>query len=256
MSVTQVYFSPGNTTQAVTEHFTAALSGEIPLTFDLLRDKSDAKVNLSEADLLVVNMPVFAGRIPMTCPAQLGRFTGGNTPAVAMVTYGNREYDDALMELCHILTNNGFKVIAAAAFIARHSIFPTVAAGRPDDLDCRQIENFAHACLNKLQQGAPVLDFAKQVKGVLPTGEYGPHRLYPLGDEKCTRCGICSELCPAQAITPAKPTQTDTARCFGCTACIWNCPVKSRAYRGENFIEGGKLFAAANSARKEPEVFL
>lgn len=62
---------------------------------------------------------------------------------MAVVVYGNRDYEDALLELHDILSENGFVVVAAGAFVARHSIFPDVAAGRPDRDDLDRMAEFA-----------------------------------------------------------------------------------------------------------------
>ena len=45
-----------------------------------------------------------------------------------------------------ILTEQGFYVIAAGAFIAEHSVFPSVASGRPDDKDKAEMKAFAVKC--------------------------------------------------------------------------------------------------------------
>ncbi len=60
---------------------------------------------------------------------------GNQTPAIAVVTYGNRDYEDALLELQTILEQNGFVVIGAAALIAEHSIVHSVGHDRPDEAD-------------------------------------------------------------------------------------------------------------------------
>lgn len=47
-----------------------------------------------------------------------------------------------------------------------------------------------------------------------------------LGRQKCTRCGICVEVCPtgaAQLVDDEYPTY-DLERCIGCAQCIAQCP--------------------------------
>lgn len=254
MAVTQVYFSPGGTTRAIVEYFTARLIGEPVASLDLLRRDARSIPNFGPADLLVVNMPVFAGRLPLVCPAMLAELRGADAPAVALVTYGNREYEDALLELCDILNANGFKVVAAGAFIARHSIFPQVAAGRPDAVDKQKIAAFAALCAAKLAANGAALDLA-QIKGGRPYRDISPIPLKPSGNDACTACGICSEICPTQAIDPGKPRATDAGRCISCTACIYNCPQNARAFRGPGYEQGAAAFLANFSTRRQPEVF-
>lgn len=81
-------------------------------------------------DLVLFGVPVYGGRIPSPAVQTLRRMQGSRTPAVLVAAYGNREYDDALLELADIAAANGFIPFAAAALIAEHSIMHSVAAGR------------------------------------------------------------------------------------------------------------------------------
>lgn len=48
----------------------------------------------------------------------LNSIKGNGVLAIGVVVYGNRNFDDALIELRYILELDGFTVIARAAFIA------------------------------------------------------------------------------------------------------------------------------------------
>ncbi len=256
MKVTQAYFSPGNTTRAITEYFSSCLASKRINSVDLLRARVKISLSFAPQDLLVVNMPVFIGRLPQICPDMLAGFTGADTPAVAMVTYGNREYEDALLELCDILSSGGFKIIGAGAFVARHSIFPQLAAGRPDDADKQKIAAFAALCAAKLAPGHEVLRLDAQIPGNRPYCAVQAHPLKPAGNDACVSCGLCADICPTRAIDPAAPKQTIAERCITCTACIHNCPQGSRAFRGPVYEERAAMFLAKFSARKDPEIFI
>jgi hypothetical protein len=78
------------------------------------------------APLLAV-VPVYGGRVPEVALERLRALKGNGGPAIAVVVYGNRAYEDALLELHTELTANGYKVIAAAAFIAEHSIVRSIS---------------------------------------------------------------------------------------------------------------------------------
>ncbi len=84
---------------------------------DITKSASKEVIHLSENDLLIVGMPVYAGRIPAIAIDALNKFKGNKTPAVIVCVYGNRDYDDALLELKDIVQNNGF-----SSFPPRHSL--------------------------------------------------------------------------------------------------------------------------------------
>jgi ferredoxin len=43
--------------------------------------------------------------------------------------------------------------------------------------------------------------------------------------EKCTRCGLCVEVCPVQAISLTEAAAVvDGRKCTGCGACVGECP--------------------------------
>jgi len=115
--ITQIHFSPSGTTARIAEELSSALSANVQ-TVDLLKSGPTSPMPHDGSDLVLVAMPVFSGRIPGVCVDSLRKLEGTNTPAVAVVTYGNRDYEDALRELTDILTEQGFVVVGAAAFVA------------------------------------------------------------------------------------------------------------------------------------------
>ena len=98
-------------------------------------------------------MPVFGGRIPAYALEQLRAFQGGNARAVTLAVFGNRDFDDALLELNDAAAAAGFKVIASAAPIAEHSMVRSIGAGRPDAQDQKELAAFAGQVRAKLEKG-------------------------------------------------------------------------------------------------------
>lgn len=76
---------------------------------------------------------------------------GEGTPAVALVTYGGRAYDNALAEMCELLTKNNFKPAAGGAFLCRHVFSDKLAAGRPDAADLSELRMLAQGAALKLR---------------------------------------------------------------------------------------------------------
>lgn len=249
-----VSFSPSGTTKTITERIAGAFSGARE-NYSLLHF-SGKKLQLSRKDVLVVGFPVFSGRLPSPAKELLEHISGEGTPAVAVVVYGNREYEDALLELKDLLEQKGFLTIGAGAFIARHSIFPQVAKDRPDQEDWTKIGQFAGQCAQKITDSEDQPLSSVSVKGNTPYREIAPVPLKPSGNKNCTACGACAAICPVHAISAESPRKTDHALCISCTACIEVCPRKARGFRGPAYPIAAKMFEKKCSARKEPETFI
>lgn len=69
---------------------------EYDITSDVLKD--DVSLG-SDGDLLIVGVPSYAGRVPEMAVRSLRRFLGNNTPVFIVSVYGNRAYDDTLIEM-------------------------------------------------------------------------------------------------------------------------------------------------------------
>ena len=98
-------------------------------------------------------MPVIAGRVPNVLLKFLDTLQGGGALAVPVVLYGNRNFDDALIELRNILQDRGFYAIGAAAFIGEHSFSRILAAGRPDSSDL-ELSRIARKLAGKIRGAA------------------------------------------------------------------------------------------------------
>ena len=147
------HFSPTGGTKKVADAIAAGFNTPIE-EMDLT--KSDASVTLGEHDALMAVLPVYAGRVPQISLERLAALKGNRQKAVAVVVYGNREYEDALLETKDALEANGFQVIAAAAFIAEHSIVRSIANRRPDAEDAAICHQFATDVMTKADDAAPV----------------------------------------------------------------------------------------------------
>lgn len=128
-----IYFSATNTTQTVVRRIGAKLSEclDVPVQendFTLPKAREQDILCQSE-ELAVVGVPVYAGRVPnKLLPYVRDAIHGSDTLAVPVVLYGNRDYDDALIELRDVLESNGFRTIAGAAFVGEHSFSRILAA--------------------------------------------------------------------------------------------------------------------------------
>lgn len=242
------FFSPSDTTRKYAKAMTDAFGGESQL-IDLTHGSCEIESELIDGDTVLLISPVYAGRIPALAADLFRQIDGHGMRAIVAVVYGNRDYDDALLELADIAVNDGFDVIAAGAFIAQHCIFPKVANGRPDASDMAVAADFMERA-----KESDNLDIST-IKGNRPYKKPGAVPLQPQTDEnECLSCGVCARECPTGAIDPVT-LATDKNKCITCCRCIAVCGSHARKFKGVKYATVGKIFCAQNSKRREPELF-
>lgn len=254
-SVRQVYFSATGTTKKIVQGIAGCFSGK-KTAHDLLKKPLNQDLSCAANDLLIVGMPVYSGRISPVPMKALQHLKGEGTPVIAVVVYGNRDYDDALLELKDTLENNGFSVVGAAAFIGQHAIFPDVARDRPDSADMKRVADFACDCAAKLESATEPAWKPVTVRGNFPYREANPVPFTPATDDACIVCGACSSVCPVQAISAEDPRMEMNDDCIACGACVTACPQERRYFRGPEYETTAAAFARKYNHRLEPEIFL
>lgn len=241
------YFSPTGGTKKVSDIFAAAVGKEA--VWHDLGDKQTL-TKQPQGELIVVAAPVFAGRIPSVVSEKIKILAGEGKKAVAIAVYGNRAYEDALLEMHDILMQAGFTVIAAAAFVAQHSIVQEVGAGRPDTEDEKEIRAFAETVKNSTSAENI------QVPGNRPYRPGMNVQAAPLSLPECTACGACAKICPMDAIANEDGKMvTDAAKCILCMACIHACPKKARILPPPLQQKTDNMLAAFKDVRNKNEVF-
>lgn len=253
--VTAVFFSPTHGS----ERYAKAIAKEISAEFEVLDltrpDARRRRYEFKSDELVIFGAPVYAGRLPSVEGGIFDNVFGNDTPAVFTVSYGNRAYEDALLEEKNICEANGFKGIAAAAWIAPHTYSDKIAADRPDSDDLKKVSEFAgkikEVILNK-----NLSEIGLEVPGDYPYREAKQAPFNPRGNKKCISCGKCAEVCPISAIDPKTPTRTDAEKCIACMACVKNCPVGARGVFAPVYKTASlALESALLKTRKEPELF-
>lgn len=203
--------------------------------------------------LTLIAVPSYGGRVPAPAAERIAKLRGNQARCVVLTVYGNRAYEDTLLELSDLAAGSGFRVIAAAAAVAEHSILHQYAAGRPDSRDEEQLRGFAGRILEKLRSGA---EDAPAIPGNRPYRKAGGAGLVPKATKACTGCGLCAEKCPTGAISKQDPKKTDGKACISCMRCVSLCPHGARKASGLMTSIAGMAIKKACAERKSNELFL
>lgn len=253
-----IYFSPTGTTRRTVEQIAGGINAQSVEHHDLTLQTAGVNLTLTDG-LAVIGVPVYAGRVPEVCLQRMQHLSAVQIPVVVVVLYGNREFEDALLELADTVRAKGFVPVAAAAFIGEHSYSTStqpIAAGRPDQDDLEQARKFGAAIAENLKKGhlagEPAIPGSVPYRERPPLGGIAPSLIA----ERCTLCGTCVAVCPTRVISMADSITTDAAGCVMCCACVKSCPGQARILDHPMLNARREMLTVQYSQRKAPSIFL
>ncbi|MDR0570282.1 MAG: EFR1 family ferrodoxin [Clostridiales Family XIII bacterium] len=248
--VVAAYFSATGNTEKVTMTVAKRVAVELAaplrrvnLTFPSVRK---APFDIPENSVLVMGFPVYAGRLPNLLLEYVSNIKGSNVIGVPIVTYGNRSFDDGLIELRNLMENGGIKTISAGAFVGEHAFSQILAKGRPDVDDLRLADELGHKTASLIKSGwehkGPV-----KVEGQDPVRPYYQPRDRhgaPIDIRKvkpvttagaCVDCKLCAIICPMGSINHENVFETPGI-CIKCCACEKNCPTGAKHFDDAGYL--------------------
>lgn len=252
MNCAQLVFSPTGGTLQVAKAITGIWEADVE-TIDLT-DPGLVSRTFQTEDLVLIAVPSYGGRVPPLAAQRLAEIQGNGARCILCCVYGNRAYEDTLVELQDLAEEQGFLVFAAIAAIAEHSIMRQYAAGRPDTQDMETLQGFSHTIWERFQS---VQDGkAPAIPGNRPYKKEGGVGLVPKAGSDCVRCGLCAAQCPAQAISRENPAVTDNKKCISCMRCVAKCSHGARKVNGAMVSVAALAIKKACSIRKECELYI
>ena len=258
-----IYFSPTGTTQKVLESIAKGITVEDVEHINLtLPEGAQHTIPPFSDELVIIGAPVYGGRLPVDAINRFKQIKASKTLAILIVVYGNREFEDALLELKNLAIELGFNPVAGAAFIGEHS-FATkdvpIANGRPDSLDAQTAMDFGTKIKEKVTAlQSPDSQMELKIPGRFPYEAAGARSMSAspvTKEDTCTVCGTCASVCPNEAISIDGSVATKIELCIRCCACIKNCPTGARVWEDSMMKNIANWLNENCSTRKEPQIF-
>lgn len=255
MKTVQIIFSPTGGTQKVAD---SIMEGwEMPITkMDLTNAIADySNFHLEKEDIVLIAIPSYGGRVPALAAQRLSKICGNQAQCIIVCVYGNRAYEDTLIELKDIAEQCNFQIVAAISAIAEHSIMHQYATGRPDQNDKDELSHFGKKIFEKINNSNSSASLP-QIPGNRPYKKAGGADLVPKADGTCISCGLCAENCPAQAINKENIKIADSKKCISCMRCVVQCPKSARKVNSAMVSIAALAMKKACSDRKQNELFI
>lgn len=220
-------------------------------TIDLSINNTDYNISLEEGSLALIAMPSFGGVAPQLALDRLSKIKANGCKCAIVAVYGNRAYDDTLIQMLDYSEKAGFQVIAAISAVAEHSIIRKFASDRPNANDSKQLADYGNQIIEKAANSSGSII----VPGNRPYKKAGA-AMVPKANKTCTNCGACAKVCPAGAIDSSNPRSVDKSKCIGCMRCISVCPTKARSINPIMSKVAALALKKACSVPKDNELFI
>lgn len=254
MKLNLIYFSPTGGTKKTVEILSNTWNLEKNIIDISIPDKNYSIYSFSSDELCIIGVPSFGGRVPSVAIDHLKQMNSCNTPTILVATYGNRAYEDTLLELKDTAEECGFKIVAAITAVTEHSIMNQFATGRPNEEDYAEILNFGKTIKDTLSKNLNLSDL--KIPGNRPYREYNGVPLKPTTSKDCHKCGICASLCPTNAIPKDNPNKTENTLCISCMRCISVCPNSARSLNKLLLLPASQKLKKVCSTPKKNELFI
>ena len=200
------------------------------------RDITAAKMReeeLEDFSFYIFGFPVYASVIPSVTREWITTLDGKGKHCAMFFTYGGVTIGIAHYHTKELLKKQGFKVVASAEFLGRHTF--NRAEGfeflpdRPNEEDFTVADEYSKKLTDMIYTKEFIeinIDKPEKYDGIvdrLKTRKKGPARIVPIRDvEDCRMCAYCEDFCATNAFNYVAG-KADPMLCISCLHCATVC---------------------------------
>jgi len=214
MKINSIYFSPCGETKKVADYYSRNLPNSSIFSITSYQERKN--LLLDPCDLLILSIPTYAEDIPKIIIPILKTIKGNH--AIINITYGSISAGKTLSSVTKVFKHHNIKIIGAAIIPTKHCYLPKelLYDFQPLNQLIQKVNNkdFSSVILPKEKKHILANLFPKLRHQIVIKKPQINHQL-------CTKCRICIENCPTNAINDNYNINNKCIRCMGC---ITKCP--------------------------------
>jgi flavodoxin/ferredoxin len=236
MKILLAYFSATGNTAAVANVIANALAdlgAEVTRHEVTSYEDRQKTIDLEPYQAIVFGAPVYSLRAPRVMSDWWAGLNGRAKKCATFFTYGGFQVYPAHYYAKKNLESSGFSVVASAEFLGKHAFnlggFESMD-DRPDDSDFDAAGQYARRIFKRFTCEDPDTlgalkepKFSEEQLDKAETFRFKTVNQLPTrGDQECSMCMTCEELCPTGAMK-AEIGEADKNKCIVCLRCVANC---------------------------------
>lgn len=195
---------------------------------------SDGKPDITGYDIVgIAAWADFLGP-PLILKKYLADLDGNGMPAFVFNTYGNLS-GKTLLVMKKWAIQRGFNIVGGHSLHTPENFPPLIAGGMgrenaPSPLELSAFDNFISELNLWGKERSTKISFTKS-SFFIPLFPRRMSKLFmsskKCNKDMCTKCGICAEVCPYDAVVLNPYPVFDEKKCNACWACYNKCPVNA-----------------------------